>query len=30
VSVHDATYRIPPGALISLDGSTGTVTVLEV
>ena len=30
VSVHDATYRIPPGALISVNGSTGAVTVLEV
>lgn len=30
VSVHDATYRIPPGALVSVDGSTGTVTVLEI
>jgi pyruvate,water dikinase len=30
VSVVQATARIPEGALISIDGSTGTVTVLEV
>ncbi|MEY4231665.1 MAG: hypothetical protein RLZZ362_2514 [Actinomycetota bacterium] len=30
VSVFQATSRIPEGALISIDGSTGTVTVLEV
>ena len=30
VSVIQATSRIPEGALISVDGSTGTVTVLEV
>jgi pyruvate,water dikinase len=29
VSVIDATSRIPDGATISIDGSTGTVTVLE-
>jgi rifampicin phosphotransferase len=30
VSVVQATARIPEGALISIDGSTGTVTILEV
>jgi rifampicin phosphotransferase len=30
VSVQDATERIPDGAMVSVDGSTGTVTVLEV
>ncbi|MEX1104620.1 MAG: PEP-utilizing enzyme [Ilumatobacteraceae bacterium] len=30
VSVQQATSRIPEGALISVDGSTGTVTILEV
>jgi len=30
VSVIDATHRIPDGATISIDGSTGTVTVLSV
>jgi pimeloyl-ACP methyl ester carboxylesterase len=30
VSVVQATARIPEGALISIDGSTGTVTVIEV
>ena len=29
VSVSDATRRIPDGALIEVDGSTGTVTVIE-
>ena len=29
VSVTDATKRIPDGALVRVDGSTGTVTVLE-
>lgn len=29
-SVHDATERIPDGATITIDGSTGTVKVLEV
>jgi len=29
VSVTDATKRIPDGALVEVDGSTGTVTVLE-
>jgi hypothetical protein len=28
--VHDATARIPDGATISIDGSTGTVTVIDV
>ncbi|PXW35985.1 UNVERIFIED_CONTAM: pyruvate,water dikinase [Williamsia faeni] len=28
VSVHDATARIPDGAMIEVDGNTGTVTVL--
>ena len=30
VSVIDATARIPDGAMISIDGSTGTVTVISV
>ena len=30
VSVTDATRRIPDGALIEVDGSTGTVTILDV
>jgi pyruvate,water dikinase len=30
VSATDATRRIPDGALIEVDGSTGTVTILEV
>ena len=30
VSVIDATERIPDGALIEIDGSTGTVTILSV
>lgn len=30
VSVHDATRRIPDGALIEVDGGAGTVTVIEV
>jgi pyruvate,water dikinase len=30
VSVHDATSRIPEGATITVDGSTGTVTVVGV
>lgn len=30
VSVTDATNRIPDGALIEVDGTTGTVTVLEI
>jgi len=30
VSVTNATRRIPDGALIEVDGSTGTVTVIEV
>ena len=29
-SVHDATERIPDGATITIDGSTGTVTVVDV
>jgi len=29
VSVKDATRRIPDGALVDVDGTTGTVTVLE-
>ncbi len=29
ISVHDATRRIPDGALIEVDGGTGEVTVLE-
>lgn len=29
VSVHDATTTIPDGALVEVDGSSGTVTVLE-
>jgi len=29
VSVVDATSRIPDGATISIDGSTGTVTILS-
>ena len=29
VSVVDATRRIPDGATISIDGATGTVTVIE-
>ena len=29
VSATDATRRIPDGALVRVDGSTGTVTVLE-
>ena len=29
ISVHDATRRIPDGALIEVDGSRGTVTVVE-
>ena len=29
VSVNDATERIPDGALIEVNGDTGTVTVLE-
>lgn len=29
VSVHDATDRIPDGATIEIDGSTGTVTILS-
>ena len=28
VSVTDATHRIPNGAMIEVDGDTGTVTVL--
>ena len=28
VSVQDATARIPDGAMIEVDGNTGTVTVL--
>jgi nucleoside-diphosphate-sugar epimerase/phosphohistidine swiveling domain-containing protein len=29
VDVHDATRRLPPGALIEVDGTTGTIQVLE-
>jgi nucleoside-diphosphate-sugar epimerase/phosphohistidine swiveling domain-containing protein len=29
VDVHDATRRLPPGALIEVDGTSGTVQVLE-
>ncbi len=29
VSVTDATRRIPDGALVEVDGSNGTVTILE-
>ena len=29
VSVSDATRRIPDGALIEVDGTAGTVTILE-
>jgi phosphohistidine swiveling domain-containing protein len=29
VDVHDATRRLPPGALIEVDGTSGTVEVLE-
>lgn len=29
VDVHDATRRLPPGALIEVDGTTGTIEVLE-
>jgi pyruvate,water dikinase len=29
VSVQDATTRIPHGALVRVDGSTGTVTLLD-
>ena len=29
VSVTDATYRIPNGATIEVDGTTGTVTLIE-
>ena len=29
VSVVDATQRIPDGALVEVDGTTGTVTILE-
>jgi pyruvate,water dikinase len=29
VSVQNATERIPDGALVSVDGSTGTVTIIE-
>jgi hypothetical protein len=30
VSVTNATDRIPPGALLEVDGDAGTVTVVEV
>jgi pyruvate,water dikinase len=30
VSVIDATERIPAGAVIEIDGSTGTVTIISV
>ncbi len=30
VSVHDATDRIPDGATIEIDGSTGTVTIISI
>jgi phosphohistidine swiveling domain-containing protein len=29
VDVHDATRRLPPGAVIEVDGTTGTIQVLE-
>ncbi|WP_292989092.1 NAD-dependent epimerase/dehydratase family protein [Mycobacterium sp.] len=29
VDVHDATRRLPPGALVEVDGTTGTIVVLE-
>jgi phosphohistidine swiveling domain-containing protein len=29
VSVLDATQRIPDGALVTVDGTTGTVTLVE-
>ncbi len=29
VDVHDATRRLPPGALIEVDGTSGTIQVLE-